>query len=981
VLGVPRLEQDGVPVSVQRRKVFALLIYLAVTGGSHTRDTLAALFWPDESQSQARAALRRALSELNKIMGGKVVKTDADSLVLIENLGFWLDVCEFHRHLENTRTHPHPKSSLCKACLTHLTEAIRLYRADFLTGFTLKDSARFDEWMCLETENLRRELTGALKQLVSSHQRRGEAEQAISYARRWLVIDSTDEEAHQVLMMLYAARGQRSAALRQYQECARILGFELGISPTEETTRLYHSIRSQADCSSTQSPIDSVYHITAFTQRATNLPAQVTSFIGRQVELEAVAKMLGQPEVRLITLTGPAGVGKTRLSLQIASRLQDIFRDGVAFIPLAPIIDPILVDSAIASGLGVRETSDRLIQDALMGFLYNKQLLLILDNFEHVLSASSQVSDLLMAAPLLKILVTSRAPLQVYGEHLFPVPPLSLPEAQPATINEDPLKFESVQLFFERARAVQPNFPLSQENATAAAEICLRLDGLPLAIELAAARTRLLTPQVMLAQFDSRSGKFPFHLFVGGPKDAPARHRTLHNAISWSFDLLESNEQLLFRRMAVFAGGCTLEAVERVCRDQGETHPSAPWERKRGLSGVDLEMVLDSLVDKCLVLRSGAVGESRFSMLEMIRAFALEQLELSGEREQLRKQHADHYLGLVEAASSVIHTLHGQGWRRRLERERDNFRAVLAWSLTAKDSGEIELCVKAVLKCLGDLQIPLSEQRQWVEKALLLLQSEPSKKREKSQRYLEADLWGAAGGIAYFQGDYSAAQIYYEHHLSYAKEVGDQLRISGTSIGLSWTVHAQGDLIRAKTLSEEALRLANEIESPNEIAHALNHLAYLESLQGDYAQSMELYAESLYFFRKAQDALWEAIVHFNMGEFEQRLENHARARELYHQGLALCWEISDPWGISSGLEKLARSAAAYNELIQATHLFAAAEKLLDSIGYAIEILERPGHEIYLNLVISGLDAQTLADAWAEGQEMTLEQVVAEALAF
>ncbi len=366
-------------------------------------------------------------------------------------------------------------------------------------------------------------------------------------------------------------------------------------------------------------------------------------------------------------------------------------------------------------------------------------------------------------------------------------------------------------------------------------------------------------------------------------------------------------------------------------------------------------------------------------MLEMIRAFALEQLELSNEREQVRRQHAEYYLGLVEAASSVISTIKGQSWRKRLERERDNFRAVLSWSLTAKNAADILLRVEAVHKYLENMQFPLSEQRQWVEKALSLLHPEASSRLEKPQRVLEANLWGTVGGIAYFQGDYSAAQNYFEHQMAFARELGDKLHLAGSLIGLSWSVHAQGDLTRAKALSEEALRFSKSIETPNEIAHALNHLAYLASLQGDYAQSMEQYAESLYFFKEAHNALWEAVVHFNMGEFEQRRENQARARELFHDGLALCWEISDPWGLSSGLEKLARSAAAYGEFTQSAHLFAAAETLLEDIGYALEALERPEHEIYLNLVRSGLDAHTLAAAWAEGQTMPLEQAVAEAL--
>jgi predicted ATPase/DNA-binding CsgD family transcriptional regulator len=712
-----------------------------------------------------------------------------------------------------------------------------------------------------------------------------------------------------------------------------------------------------------------------------NLPATPSSFIGRKKEIENLQRILQDKDIRLVTILGSSGVGKTRLSLQIAHRLLSRFKDGVFFVSLATLNDPGLVASTIAQVFSLRETGTQPIQEILVDSLRDRQLLLVLDNFEHLLPAALLVSDLLAVAPGLKILATSRAPLHLYGEHLFPLPALSLPDPGNILSCEDLLQFESVQLFSERARAVHPGFTLSIENSADVVKICQRLEGLPLAIELAAVRANLLPPGVIAAQFDGQEGHFPFELLSKGPQDAPARHQTLHNAIVWSYDLLKAEEQVLFRRMGVFAGGCTLEAIETICLDAEKTGNMGILESEAAQYSKISEIParLDSLVEKNLLIQSMIHDERRYTMLEMIRAYALEQLEHSGERELTRQRHAEYYLALAEAYNSKLNSLDGLVWLNRLERERDNLRNVLAWGLSTNLSFPLEQRLRVVSDQLGSMQLPSSEDRQWLEKALARLAENPAASIDREQRLLQADLWGQAGTTAYFQGDYYAARGFLERGLTIFQELDDKQRYSSKLIVYCWTLLALSKPRLAKARAEQALSLGRELEDTRIIAHALNHLACLAEFQGRYDQAESLLAESQECFRQSREPFWESMVFMNIGQVAQCRNDQVRARKLYQEGLAHCWQLTNLWGIGMGLERVARSAAAYGQLRQAAHLFAAAENLFQSLGIALEAHEWPGHETYLSLVREGLDPASFATAWAEGQALPLEQAVTEAL--
>jgi predicted ATPase/DNA-binding CsgD family transcriptional regulator len=689
-----------------------------------------------------------------------------------------------------------------------------------------------------------------------------------------------------------------------------------------------------------------------------NLPARPNSFIGRKKELASLRRLLQARDIRLVTIVGPSGVGKTRLSLELAHQLASNFRDGAFFISLAPLNDPALVASAIAHVFGIRETSGRPLQEILADSLRERQLLLLLDNFEHLLSAASLVSELLAAASGLKILATSRAPLRVYGEQLFPLPPLSVPDPENLTYPDTLLQFEGTRLFIERVRAVKPDFVLSAEQAAPVAKICHRLDGLPLALELAAARTRTLSPAVMAAQFDGREGRFPFPMLAKGPRDAPARHHTLHSAIAWSYDLLPADEQAVFRRLGVFYGGCTREAAEVVC--QGSL------------------LALESLVDMNLLIQSDVEGERRFGILEMIRAFALEQLGLSGEEDTYRKRHAEYYLALALDCDLKLNSLREPAWIHVLERERDNLRTVLAWGLSPNDFASLKARVKAVHTCLGQMHLPLSEQRQWTEKALsrLLEISPPALDREQS--LFLSDLMAMAGNTAYFQGDYAAARALLERGQAIIRAMGDKWRLAGTLTVTCWTLLALGEEDSAKASAEEVLSLRHKIEDAEMIGNALTHLGYLAGLRRDFDQAESLYAESLVLFREAQKHWWVANSLLNKGQMMQERNEQARAREIYREGLVVSYNLGDISMFGQSLEKAARSAAAYGQLRQAALLFAAADALFQSTGYVLEVPERPGHEKYLSLVRNGLDPVEFTAAWAEGQALTPEQALAEA---
>ena len=527
------------------------------------------------------------------------------------------------------------------------------------------------------------------------------------------------------------------------------------------------------------------------TLRLANLPTQRTGFIGRDREVAAVKELLLRDEVRLVTLSGPGGIGKTRLALQVASDIASSFPSGVCFIPLAAVTDSTLIPSIIAQSLGIKEANRQVTIENLKDYLHDLRtnLLLFFDNFEHMLSAAPAVAELITIAPKLKLLVTSRSRLHIYGEHEYPVPPLALPDLRSSMSPQALSKNPTIALFLERAIAVKPKFELTNENAVAVATICMRLDGLPLAIELAAARIKMLSPAQMQARLESR-----LQLLTGGAKDLPLRQQTLRGTIDWSYGLLNPAEQALFRRISVFAGGCTLEGIEAVCNTKQDLE-------------LDVLEGIESLVDKSLIQHVERLdGESRFVLLDTVREYAAERLAESGEENATRRAHAAYCLVLAEESASYTSDPSRTAWVHLFELDHDNFRAALEW-LTHTGNADWGLRLGAALFQFWDMREHLTEGRDRLGK-LLKLDSAAARSNIRARALF------AAGVLATEQADYAAASALTGESLEIARELNDARGVAIALNALAVIARDHGDLSTSRSLFEESLAAWRALGDP-----------------------------------------------------------------------------------------------------------------------------------------------------------------------
>jgi predicted ATPase len=606
------------------------------------------------------------------------------------------------------------------------------------------------------------------------------------------------------------------------------------------------------------------------------LPVPRTRLIGRERELETVRNLLLHTEVRLVTLTGAGGSGKTRLALQAASEAKEGFKGGVWFVSLGSIYDAGLVPSTIAQALGVRPAAGKPIEDCTKdAFRDSQRVLLVLDNFEQVLPAAASVAALLEACAALKVLVTSRAPLHIYGEHEFAVQPLRIPELQQPVAPEMLLQVPAVALFLDRATAIRPDLVRTDENVRAAAEICARVDGLPLAIELAAARVKVLPPPAMLARMQSR-----LELLTGGARDLPARQQTLRRTIEWSYHLLDPEERKLFARLSVFVGGCTLEAAEAVGNPRGD------------LEAEVLE-TLSALVDKSLLRQSeDPSGEPRFMILETIREYGLERLTESGEEKSVCRAHAAYFMVLAEDGSSPgAMGVEEERWLDRVEIELDNLRAALDW-LTRSGSAEWGLRLATALFRFWDTRGHRPEGGD----RLVALLALPGPGRTG----LRARALFAAGILA----PEPLSLTFQRESLEITRELGDKRASIMSLSALAGTYQYSGDYTRARPLYEEAAELAHSLADPVVTGRILNNFAVMTQEQGDYKRARSLYEESLAFFLQAGDRHGLASGLNHLGDLASEERNYPLARSLYERSLAAFRELGDRWGISGTLADL-----------------------------------------------------------------------------
>ena len=682
-----------------------------------------------------------------------------------------------------------------------------------------------------------------------------------------------------------------------------------------------------------------------------NLPIQPTPLVGREREVAEVCERLMSPEVRLLTLTGPGGTGKTRVALQAAAELLEEFEDGAFFVALAALSDPGLVAPTLTQALGVAESGEKPPEDALKEFVRDSELLFLMDNFEQVLEATPLLEELLAAAPRLKVLATSRAALRLYGEHEFPVPPLALPDPAHVPPPERLTQYEAVRLFVERARAVKPDFSVTNENAPALAEICVRLDGLPLAIELAAARIRLLTPQAMLAKLGSR-----LKLLTGGARNLPERQRTLRGAIEWSYELLTPEERTLFARLSVFAGGRTLEAIEAICDPEGE---------------LDTLDGLESLLEKSLLRQEeGPDGEPRFVMLETIHEFAREKLQESGEAEEIRRLHAEYFLALAEAAEPQLTGPEQVAWFERLEAEHDNMRAALSWSL---ESGDVELGLKlaGAIEHYWVFRGHLSEAARWLEQAL--------EKNEEVPAAVRAKALNAASSLAIFLGSHERTDAFLQEAAALYLRLGDERGVARARSRLGHSAADQGDWQRAETLYRESLELGRELQYEDLVANSLINLGWAALCQENYEQATGFCREALTLALENRNKTAVGAAGANLGWAELGKGDHARAAGLFRESLSQFRELNNPVDIAECLEGFAGVAGARREGQRAARLYGVADSLRESLGAPLLPGDRPRYERHLSLARSLLDEAAWKQAWEEGRAMTVEDATAYAL--
>lgn len=1020
LLGRFRCEVDGVNVEERRwsRRKAKLLVKLLALQPHHQlhREQISELLWSEQDADAAVSNFNNILYAARRALEPQLPSRAESSFVIIQEQQvllrapgqLWIDVDAFEQHAD---------AAFKSNAADDYEAALELYGGDLLP------EDPYEEWADARRESLRLKYRKLLSKLAAHHERNNQLEQAVKRLEELLADDETNEEAQRRLMRLYALSGARSEALRQYKQCCDALRRVIDAAPERATVQLYEQIvagkiepLSSSDAAGENvrraSPANStavIAHPERGTTRETvegsaraasqkktppnNLPQPLTSFVGRKKEIEEVREALSA--TRLLTLSGIGGMGKTRLALELTAGLLEEYEDGIWLVEMAALASPALVPQSVASALGVRDQPGEPLQTTLSDFLRPRTLLLVLDNCEHLVEAcAALVEALLRACPNLRVLTTSREALGITGETLWRVPSLSLPEAEESLETEALLRYEAARLFVERARLSHPDFQLTRQNAQPLAQLCRRLDGIPLALELAAARAKVLSIEQMLVKLDDR-----FLLLTGGSRTAQPRQQTLRAALDWSYNLLPPAERVLLSRLSVFAGGCSLEAAEAVCAGSEIE------------AGAMLDLLMH-LVDKSLVNFTERGAEGRYRMLETIRQYAAEKLQESGEESQLSARHGGWFLQLAEEAEQLMWKSASSDWLARLEAEHDNFRAALRWSIERVEV-ETGLRIAGALWRFWEVRGYLNEGRKWMETLLEL-----DAGREASP-LVRAKAFSRAGAIARDQGDYSRGIALLEEGLALYREQGDKWGAASALNGLGDASHQQGDYAQATLYWEESLKLFVEIGDKRATAYLLHNLGNLAKEQSSYQRATALHREALPLFQELGDRRAAAYSLFNLGEismYEGDLERAAALQQeslsikreigdkrgmtfslstlgdiarfcgdyqtataFYVESLTLSREIGDKRSLAFCLEGLAETACALGDNEQSARLFGAAETLREAIGAPLPQVKRSDYERCTSALRAALDDESFRTAHAQGRAMNVEQSVALAL--
>ncbi len=906
LLGSFQVTLGGEPVTdFATDKARALLAYLAVESDRpHRREALAGLLWPDQPERKARHSLRQALSHLRQAIGddeadSPFLRVSRDAVRFEPESDYELDVTTFETFIAASRTHHHRSLGACRACVGRLHRAVELYRGDLLAGFYVGDSSLFEEWLLLKGEWLQRGMVEALAHLADYHERRGDYGLARQYAWRQAELEPWREEAQRQLMRLLALEGQRSAALAQYRACRQALDDELGVAPTAETVRLYEGIRSGEGL---QPP-----------SPAHNLPPAPTPFVGREDELAELAEMLANPNCRLITLVGPGGVGKTRLALRAAADQVGGFDHGVYFVPLASVLSADLIVSSIADALKFPFSGDQTPRVQLLNHLRQKEMLLVLDNLEHLLEGGALLAEILRQAPEVVLLVTSRERLKLQEEWIYALEGLRYPQVvpEPGSAGSKGLEnYSAVRLFLQVAQRLQRHFRLSEIDVPHVARICQIVEGMPLGVELAGAWVPSRTCGEIAQEIERNLDVSPVSL-----RNVPERHRSLRAAFEHSWGLLSEPEQVVFARLSVFWGGFQREAAERVTD-----------------ASVD---VLTDLVHKSL-LRRGALG--RYQVHQLLRQYASDKLpSLSESKEALGRAHAEYYAAFVQSREPA---LKGEGQRQtlaELKAEIDNLRAAWEWAIRQQQFQIVDRALVG-LALFYEMQGLHQEGEAAMGQAVEALSQAgpPTPGRtllgralarqgafacrlsdyDKAKRLLRGAIDGLEdspeaayalnylGEVARLQGDCQGAEAFHRRALDLCQQSGDEWELAICFTGLGSVAYRLGDYDGARDHYQQSLLIWQKLGDQGGVSHALNNLGLVIYRLGDYEMARQLLTESLAIKEKLQDRGGIPQVMLNLGNIADVLGEYAEAKRWYEQSLAIRREIGERWGIATVLNNL-----------------------------------------------------------------------------
>jgi len=907
-LGVPRVELNGQPAATDRRKAVALLAYLAVTAVPHSRESLAARFWPEADQSRALAYLRRTLWEINQMIGEEWLDSDRDQVGFVPRAGSTLDVAAF-------------QAAVAKGEPADLATAVALYQGDFMAGFTLRDAPDFDAWQYAEAEHLRRQFGEALQRLVAIAAGEKQWETAVAHARRWLALDPLNEAAHRLLMRLFAQMGQRAEALRQYEICVQTLEEELGLEPEPETEALLEQIKAgQLSPTPSPAPAVAVGVETAVPAKPArhNLPAQLTPFVGRQDELTEISRLFSDPGCRLLTLVGPGGSGKTRLALQLAKRYVNgeraVFPDGVYFVPLAPLTAPDFILAALTSALRLNFFAESEIpRQQLLDILRHQSLLLVLDNFEHLLSGEGVQlpADILAAAPDVKILATSRLRLNVRGEQVYQVAGMKTPPpelAAPASAAE----YSAVKLFVQSAQRVSPEFALTPDNQTAVARICQLVNGLPLGIELAAGWLALLTPDEIVTEMAAS-----LDFLETTQHDVPERQRSLRAVFDYSWRLLTPPEQQIFAACSVFYGSFSRQAAQAV-------------------TGASLRELM-GLVTKSLLWRE---ENGRFQIHELLRQYAHERLTAVPETLQAASnRHSDYFIQFLQEQGEAMKGPNQKETFDLVELEEDNIRAAWLWALAQEDYARVNASLDGLLifysarALLSDFHALLGVGVTQLETAvasgdntpeirrtlfnLLVLSSwslnyelTNQKPRALCQRALallpdiEASVqatlpYAYLALISAWHLDMDAGLAMFIRCLALLREKGDPWE---TAVALNIYGGSLIDLTRwdeARQYLGESLNLSRQIGNRLLLAQNLQTMGYLEAIRRNYDEAFRLLEECQRIYLALNVPRGAASVLYNMGDTSISAGQYRQSIQLYQASAELYESVGEQKMVAS----------------------------------------------------------------------------------